>query len=341
MFLRFDGKVFLAARGLTGMKSLWMVSVLLVSLLAGCSSSGDSPSTSLDFSDKGLQATSTTGVIRGVVVDLAIAPIAKANVTLIGKARSTLADDTGRFGFDNLEPGTYFLKASKRGFSGTQQSVEVVAGVSEPPILKVQMERDPTSAPYVVPTHFRGFISCSFKAANFVFDASSCDPTGLAGYSGRDASSPVFEATRAPTYYQSEMTWESNQPIGDQLVTIQWACKKTDSCQSDDTYRLCNVRGPAPLTCRVNATTGGGGGGVGIKEAQLGTNNTAFMVSMFSNCSPCYRDTGAPDPLGIGILGVGVVTEQTFDVYNHLFYNYSPPADWTFLATGKVPPPPT
>jgi hypothetical protein len=313
--------------------------VILAFVLAGCSGAADETSTSVDFSDKDLKATETTGVIRGVVVNQALAPLANATVLLVGKQKQASTDGTGRFGFDGLAAGTYFLQAKKPGYAGSQQSAEVKAGEAEPAAIKIQLLADASTQPYVLSQVYHGFISCGFKAVNFVFDASSCDPTGAAGYKDRDKSFAAFEAPTVPKYYQTEMTWKSNQPVGDQLVTIQWACEAQDSCGNDD-FRLCNVRGPAPLVCRVNATQGGGGGGFGINKTELGGHNKFFGVQMFANCSPCSGAAGLPPDQVPNNLGVGAVTEQTFDLYTFLYYNYQPPPDWTFLGTGKVAPPP-
>jgi hypothetical protein len=317
-----------------GLPSAALVAALV---LAGCSSGQDAPDAALDekFDDLGLQATSTTGVIRGIVVDDAIKPVAGATVTLSGAQAKATTDAEGLFGFDDLPAQTYFLQVEKRGYRPTQQSTEVVAGVADPGIVKVLLQADPSSVPYVVQQAYHGYVQCSFKAANIVFDASSCDPGGLTGLSGNDDSAPWFAVTGRPTYYQSEMTWESTQAAGTGLVTIQLACDE-GSCDETDTNRLCNVRGHSPLVCRVdlNASSDGGsegGGGHGIDESGLGTTLGGYTVAMFANCFECVPGTA---------VGLGVVLEQKFEVYNHLFYGYAPPADWSFLADGAPPAPP-
>src|SRR5688572_410097 len=92
------------------------LSVCLV-LLAGCAAnSGGEPgpaSTAGDFSDLDVDATETTGVLLGVVVDETIRPIAGASVVLQGGPagdKKATTDQEGRFAFDDLEPGTYFLQ---------------------------------------------------------------------------------------------------------------------------------------------------------------------------------------------------------------------------------------
>ncbi len=312
-------------------------------VLAGCSGSEESAEPTVDFSDQGLEATSTTGVIRGVVVDSTIAPIASAVLAINGKNLNTTSDDSGRFGFDGLEPGTYFLTASKVGFATIQQSVDVVAGDEEPPIVRILMEPNRSANPYYLQTHHRGFISCGFLTANFVWDADSCDPTGAAGYAARDDSRPRFEVSAPPTYLQTEITWEPTQALGDQLVVIESPCESANTdaaCDSGD-GRLCNNVGPAPIICRMNQTHSGSrladgtyweNNGVGLNESRLGqAGHTGFEVAVYAGCfNGCV----------LGAVGVGVDFEQTFDVYNTYFYGYEPPADWSLLKDGTVPPPP-
>ena len=316
------------------MRSLWVAVTVLALALAGCSND-PRPAATQDFSDLGLEATDSTGVIRGVVVDPAIKPIVDAVVTVKSTGASATTKDDGLFGFDGLEPGTYFIDVARPGYGAVQQSVDVQAGVAEPPIVKVLLQPDPSTAPYVEQFAYAGYISCSYKLANFVFDASSCDPTGAAGFQAKDDANPFFPLPRQPLWYQTEIIWDSTQPAGDELVTIQLACAEAD-CGETDTNRLCNVRGLAPLVCRVNSTMSSdgmaeGGGGHGIVEAELGGNNTGFTVGVYANCDPCVPGT---------ILGVGLVLEQQYDVYAFAFYGYVPPEDWLFTESSTVPSPP-
>ena len=121
-----------------------MFLLLLVPLLAGCADEA-APEVD-DFAqnlDQELQATEDTGIIRGVVVDFAIVPVADATVTLTGLDRSTQTNEAGAFGFDGLEPGTYFLEISKLGYNSTQASTDVEAGTDTPPVVKVRLEAAP------------------------------------------------------------------------------------------------------------------------------------------------------------------------------------------------------
>lgn len=159
--------------------------LLLCAALAGCSGgNGGSPAPpgADQFKDLGVQATSTTGVLLGVVVDEAIRPVKDAQVTL-GKPDGTDANATtdaqGRFAFGGLPAGTYFVKVRAAQFSPAQTSAEVVAGAEDPPVVRVQLVRLFSQQPYAETIKFDGYIACAYS----FFVGSTCvnDYTRLAG----------------------------------------------------------------------------------------------------------------------------------------------------------------
>jgi hypothetical protein len=155
----------------------------LLALLAGCSGDPDPDAAAAeDFSGVDVAVSATTGAIRGIVVDERIAPIGEATVGLKGAnvEQSATTDDQGRFAFSNLQPGTYFLAVTALLHQDGQTSVEVVAGVAEPPIVKVQLPRLFTQQPFVEQTKVDGFIQCN--QAGVVYGSAPCitDFTGQA-----------------------------------------------------------------------------------------------------------------------------------------------------------------
>jgi hypothetical protein len=76
----------------------------------------------------------TTSAIIGSVVDPAGAAISGATVTIVssenGLRRSVKTDDAGRFGFPQLKPGAYSVKAEADRFQ-TQQNNSVIAGLGQ------------------------------------------------------------------------------------------------------------------------------------------------------------------------------------------------------------------
>src|ERR1041385_8203063 len=104
--------------------SLRLVGALLLASVAfaGCAGSARSPSGD-PLQDVHVAATATTGVIRGIVVDIAIHPVAGA------RTLRTNSSATGAFGFQGLPAGTYFIEAHRRGYATSRTGVDVEAGV--------------------------------------------------------------------------------------------------------------------------------------------------------------------------------------------------------------------
>lgn len=307
-----------------------LIALLLVATtLAGCSDAPAVTDDGPDFGELDVVPTATTGVIRGLVVDETIAPIAGAKVVIVGETKETTSNDAGLFGFRDLEAGTYFLEISKSGYASVQQSAEVSAAI-EPAITKVQLIRIPGTEPAFVQHSYEGYIACGLQAGNRLIGADVCNPVGLHGED--DADPLLFIDGGPPDFYQSEITWEHTQEFGRQLTSTQYTCDDA-SCDraigSPD--RFCQVWGPAPLLCRVTPAAGWGnadgtGGGEGIATSRLGAEpGGGYVVEMRADCTVCVPATA---------LGVGLILEQNFLLYNHLFYNFEPAEEWRFLTDG-------
>ena len=296
---------------------------------SGCASSPEPSSgdgmPAADFEELALEATATTGVIRGIVVDAAIRPIAGAVVTLKGTPPTTVETTAdGAFGFDQLQPGTYFLTVHKLGFADVQQSADVVAGVEAPPIVKVQLVSDGKPAPYYAEYKVEGIIECGSSAIALcggVHDAVVilCVNSGGAACLPQ----PTNDAYSAflwldggtPDYIQTEMVWESTQALGNEMYyALRYAEKET---YDNGMYEggIDSFEGPSPLLGSVS--------GEDAEEAELG-NRTGLVFSIFS---------GAQE------YPAGVTVEQSYTFFIHAFYGYQPPEEWRFTSEGSVPPP--
>lgn len=313
------------------------VGVVALLLLAGCTGGGKKdPADDADFSKLGLAPTDTTGIIRGVVVDDAVRPLAGVAVTARGEGpeASTTTTAEGTFGFDGLAPGTYFLKASKPGFRDTQQSADVVAGLAEPPIVKVLLAADPANRPYFEAYTFEGFMECGVTGV--VVGVALClAPNLVTGQNVTNEHTQVtYQLSRRPTWVQTEMVWESTQQTGNELALMySW---------TGDCGLLCDhqVNGTSPLLLQANQTV--------IDAIGLG-NGTDLYIRVFNDDleetdSHVRQCTPIPDPV-LGATwctgaGVGATVEQKFDHYTHIFYGYQPPPDWRFTADPQVPQPP-
>jgi hypothetical protein len=138
-----------------------LVLTLLTVSMAGCADEGAVDPTEEVGSTKKVETTSTTGGIRGVVVDSSITPLADVTVILTGQDKETTTDANGEFVFGLLEPGAYFLQTQHPLYVSVQQNAEVVAGVETPKAVKIVLERNAVSDPYALTQKFEGYIFCS------------------------------------------------------------------------------------------------------------------------------------------------------------------------------------
>ena len=310
-----------------------MAFLLAAVTLAGCSSGGqepEAPETDVDFGELDLEATDTTGVIRGIVVDEAIRPIANAAITIRGGGSelSTTSTEAGSFGFDGLEPGTYFLSASKPGHFGAQASAEVVAGVEEPPIVKLLLNRDAASAPYFVLHKWEGFLECGLSVVALC---------GVADEVTNDNFATVMVIDGVPLFIQSEVLWQTTTAASDQLWLWHSNGAKPDGAFNGTRDSYAWRQGPSPLIMTSNATE--------IEESEYGTNNDLYL-RMFTGSIEGTRNPTDPEgcyPGGPGpdvyCGGVGYSIEQSFTVYTTAFFGYLPPEGWAFHADGEAKPP--
>lgn len=296
-----------------------MAALVVAATLAGCSSgSSDEPGGDAP----GLDVTPSTGGIRGIVVDQSVVPVEGASVTLSG-GEATKSGPGGLFNFTGLSPGDYFLSVSKPGYLGVQASATVVAGVSDPPIVKVLLERLSTLAPYVDFYKLDGFYECGF-ALPFITD--SCDFGWRTGYDAYNetSGSPPPVVPRSPTRFANtqyidvgtdtftiiqEGYWE------DESVTSFWIMVDStpidNACDcSEDTYL--STEGNQPLLGRLDLVD----------------------------------DKGeASEPSGLRVVARGFLpfgdpqyaVNFQFTIITTLFHNFPAPEGWTFETKDQFP----
>jgi hypothetical protein len=297
------------------LRPLLVGALLLTTLFAGCSDpSGDGNAEEEPAAFDGVQVSDTTGAIRGVVVSEAIIPIAGVLVKLVD-GRNATTDAEGAFVFNGLEPGDYFVTASKFGYLTQQQSATVVAGEASPPITKILLPVDPGAA---TPTYqefvFDGYIQCSgtfvvvgFAACNMLADSGAID----------DRFDTHHPLTGKPTWIQSEMVWDSTQAAGNEMsVMYSWGCDTNGGFPCDH-----GTSGESPLLLTADADA--------IEDIN-GGNYTGgdLWVRVFN--------TGLSETGG----SLGVTYAQQYTVYTHVFYGYAPPEGWRISEDPVVPQPP-
>lgn len=246
------------------------------------------------------KATSTTGVIRGVVVDDALRPIIGAKVALQSQNRNTTTNDAGAFGFDGLEAGTYFLQASKPDYTSVQQSAEVQAGVDNPPVVKILLAAIPRATPLIEALTATIFVSGSAWAAGGGVTAG-----GFGVFDGNYN----FEVAITPngTVAQTELVWDATTPLGEVARAAGGTYAGNDGVDTGVTT------GPSPLVMQANATEG---------------DETADNV---------YYSFWGYDSAG---LPGGLHVNQKVDAYIHVFHNFRPNDGWQFGRDGEHPLPP-
>lgn len=312
-------------------RTLPPVLLILAATLAGCSGGAGSPPApddgAPDAAALGLEATPTTGLVRGVVVDDAIRPVAGAVVSLAGdQAGEATTGDDGAFGFDGLQPGTYILRAHKLGFLDAQASAEVVAGEADPPAVKIQLLADVASLPYNQVQVHEGFIECTTNvvvlcgAPNTLEEQFLCPAMDV-------CTGPVTNDRFTFTLYyapdlalvQSELSWQSTQAVSPALTLEMEALNSDPACKQVED----------PLAgALLNQSTG---------ESPIYAQVWPDKLQEWTIGGPCgvYHSIFAGDSAAV----VGVTLQQRFTAISHEFHGYLPPPGWRFAIDGPAPSP--
>ena len=318
------------------------IALLLLTVLAGCSGSGPkdgAAADTADFSDLDVEATATTGVIRGIVVDERIIPIdgASVGVTGAGLQRNATSDAEGRFAFGELEPGTYFLHVSSLLHSSVQTSVEVVAGLSEPPVLKVQLARKFAQEPFVEQYKHDGFIQCNqagvyYATAPCITDFTSAVGPNVNGTGPCTASGCAhqlrqvqdeergFHVAVSPGWQTLiwEMTWEESSDTFERMgLTVSYNVTQRCAC-----HNYLSVGSANPLRAQLD---------VGVDHENSNDNEPDLL----------YPE-GRPDLyyfVGVrtGPYPVALAVNQQFQLFANFFYYGVPPAEWSFIEGDPMP----
>lgn len=202
------------------------LALLLAALLSGCQSPDAGPggaggakgdtggADEADDRREAPDATATKGIIRGLVIDDAIRPVARAEARLAPGDILEASDDAGTFYFGPLEPGFYTVTVSKAGFHSLEQGVTVLAGVDEPPVTKFQLNADPGTAAFFEQVQWTGFIQCGIGTPVPGYTPMACN-IATGAYNEH-----VHVLPQVPTFVQTELTWKSTQALNNELRII-------------------------------------------------------------------------------------------------------------------------
>ncbi len=324
------------------LRTLLLMLLLSTTALAGCAES-DADLQAVDSNEPpAVEATSTTGGIRGVVVDQAIVPVAGATVTLQSTGATVETDEGGVFVFSGLEAGTYFLEAAHPFYNNVQQSAVVEAGVERPPAIRFQLTRLINAEPYTSTQQLNGYIFCSSNAGapgvgSFYSEEcgegvgvprSSCF---LANHPPQCVDNPVMPGERllknpsnAPGqewYVDSahaksfviEQMWEPSVEVGanggGQFRTfygVNWVCDPF--CGDDHRFGVAVMN--SPLYAQVTAEQ---------LDALNYTTETRFTTFTYAADSP------------------GVMLEQPYELFLTTSYVLPVPEGWSFINGDEKP----
>lgn len=313
---------------------LGAVALFVVSVLAGCSGGGTgAPPAETSFDDLGGSVSATTGLIRGVVVDERILPVADATVDLSGAADAPnqTTDDQGRFLFSGLQPGTYFLAVSSPLHKAQQTSVDVEAGVAEPKVVRVLVERLFKQDPFSVQVVREGFFQCSQAGAG-LYASSNCvyDPYRWAFGPEGSPTQPVDNVT------QQNREWHSDVGPGWQALVFEMEWTPTSQGTSanmgivvstykperDGAHHFAQFTGGTPMRGQID---------VGVQHESAadvepttippeGMTDMSYFVSV-------ARDGATP----------GLAVNQQFKLYLTMFHYGKPPEGWSIVNGDPLP----
>ncbi len=304
-------------------KPALVLALLAAMVLSGCTSSGGGDSgtqSSVEESVPEVQATATTGGIRGVIVDDRITPIKGAFVEVVGAGKNMTTEADGLFVFSGLEPGSYTVKASHGLYTTAQASADVVAGESEPKAVKIQLLRSVFANPYIETLQFDGFIVCS---ANAVFPliggvlSEECGEgvgvpgVGRVGGQGNNNVQYDFTVANGARALVVEQVWEATSAAGSALyspISTEWVC---DPLCGGNTFAT--IEGSSPTYKMLNNDT--------IDPLNLTSDR---VISIFTWASP---DTTP----------IGVTLNQKYTNFVTVFYYLPAPEGWSFVQGSPNP----
>ena len=300
---------------LVSLKALAPVLVaVLAMVLSGCMSQPTPAApraTELQQADEAaaavtVQPSATTGVVRGVVVDQAIHPVANVTVTLDDRSNVT-TNAKGAFGFDNLKPGTHFLTTSRQDYTSVRQSVQVEAGVDHPEPVRIQIVAIPRATPSVDEYRIKMFVG-----AAAALPLAGPYNAGVTDALGEGTWSFLMPMEGNGTVAQFEFDWTAGSQLADsgQGHATTYA---TDDKGHRDPLDDKTVISASPVVVRLNATVAG--------------RTSTEMAADFR---------AAPS----GSLPVGAMANQPLDCFVHVFHNFVPDPAWQFGRDGAYPLPP-
>jgi hypothetical protein len=246
--------------------------LLVVVLMSGCAAGADDQSADSaqasgdkgrgedgdfgDLPDDGLEATEEAGLLRGVVVDEAIRPLAGVSVVVTHAGSDDLeaaTDADGRFGFDGLAPGAYVVAVSKAGYFPETAVAAVRAGEAEPPVVQLRLTLDAETVPYVVAVSYDGFIECGVRGGTG--GVSLCQVVQGRTNLTNDRSLLKMTVDPGASWMQGELVFDATQPLSD-TMGFYFHQLEADPAYTHDMGAYPLNLGPSPVLLSVDGDGG-------------------------------------------------------------------------------------
>ncbi len=301
----------------------WPVLLLLLATLAGCSSADEA-------AREPVQALPGIGNLRGLVVDDAITPLAGVKVVVKELGLETVTGTDGMFGVNNLEEGPHRIRATLADHAPVELTVHIVAGVTEPEAVRLQMARTPGTIPLAVPAIHSGWIGCEVL---ILYALQNCD-AGTSTFGPPDNHVLMNQPDDVPDAVHVEVAWEAAQDFASDLTLTYGTCTGIEYCDPQPPSKsfLCSAWSASPLWCRVSQTSversGGGPGHQNLRDTAHGTMPlTGLAIHVGASGGNCM-----PSPYHSYCLGA--VVQQEIAIFTWSFYNFEPAEGWSFVADG-------
>jgi hypothetical protein len=321
--MHIDGKAYLDKEPAALSMSRVVTLLLLCICLAGCSDS-------VGAAQDEVAEVAPIGSLPGVVVDIAIQPIAGATVVANPGGQTVTTDAVGAFRFDDLEPGTYALTASKAGFLNTTVVASVLADRPSP-VAKMVLDHDPEAVAYVTALYYQGFVECAAFPFNWCGQANIaslilCEAYGAClGNITTDRSLAFHWLDRVPDFLQTEMVWEANNDLGENFLFVIGGMTREELAAGTGAA-LNTTRGPSPLMLQLDGPT--------LEEHSIGGER-----SLMTQLHPSPQEEIPGGCVVWNPCGPSFHAMQDYEYFTHAFYGYEPPEDWRFADAGSPLPP--
>ncbi|HEX9815571.1 MAG TPA: carboxypeptidase-like regulatory domain-containing protein [Candidatus Thermoplasmatota archaeon] len=293
-------------------KSLLVLVVVTVAL-AGCAKGAAEGTTAegpVSVISGGAEPIHDAGLIKGVVTDDSVVPLAGAVVGLVEVEGIATTGESGEFSFENLAPGVYTLNAARLGFASVASRVEVVAGQETNVHLVLRTIAIVES--YLESIEFRMFMACGGGLVGVTFTG-GC-PAALFPTHDVTADHNVTGPAIALRSLVAELIWQQTSALSSKELRLTGGINESSGSLPSFEERYYNVQGPSPVYAREDADEEDPFDGLDETNERYYIRHRVWVP--FSSADP---------PIVI------LVFEQPMTIWSTLFYGEEAPENFSAL----------